>query len=55
MPDVDDIWDDEEDIRTLWQSQYQLEATRPVDKLPPIGQQLAAAWQAEHGDEPYPT
>lgn len=55
MPDVDDIWDDEEDVRPWAARPFGLEGERPLDKLPPVGQQLAAAWQAEHGDEPYPT
>jgi len=33
---------------------FYLEASRPVDRLPTMGQQLADAWRAEHGDEGYP-
>jgi len=59
MPDIFDFLDDADllediDRQELERRLFYLEATRPVDRLPPVGQQLADAWRAEHGDEPFP-
>lgn len=58
MPGIDDIWDDQEDdeiVQSHARRPFYLEGSRPVDKLPAVGQQLADAWRAEHGDEEFPT
>lgn len=47
------LYDMEQDFGTL--RPFYLEGSRPVDKLPGVGQQLADAWREEHGDEPFPT
>lgn len=57
MPDIDDIWDDEEDylrVQEFARRAFYLEGSRPVYKLPPVGQQMVDAWRAEHGDEEFP-
>ena len=59
MPDIFDFLDDADlldgtDLRELERRPFYLEGTRPVDRLPGVGQQLADAWRAEHGDEPFP-
>lgn len=54
MPDIDDIFDDEEDTAPYTARPFYIEGTRPVDRLPPVGQQLADAWLVEHGDDPFP-
>lgn len=54
MPDVNDMFDDEEDLRPYAGRPFYIEASRPVDRLPTMGQQLADAWRAEHGDEDFP-
>jgi len=53
MLNIHDYLDDD-NLRELERRLFYLEATRPVDRLPPVGQQLADAWRAEHGDEPFP-
>ena len=56
MSNINDYLDDRVDIdlQELERRPFYLEGTRPVDRLPGVGQQLADAWRAEHGDEPFP-
>ena len=53
--DDDYIDDDVGDVRPWAVRPFYVEGSRPVDRLPTMGQQLADAWRAENGDEPYPT
>lgn len=53
--DDDYIDDDVEIVQVGHKRPFYIEARRPVDRLPTVGQQLADAWRAENGDEPYPT
>jgi hypothetical protein len=49
-----DDYNDEQDFGISTRRPFYIEASRPVDRLPTMGQQLADAWRAEHGDEPFP-
>lgn len=51
----DDYIDEEQDFGTSARRPFYIEGHRPVDRLAPVGQRLADAWRAEHGDEPFPS